>query len=111
MAPVGIAPNLSEQNLRKQVLVKQQVSSKTTLRYLCSRLTWNVAWIFWKAEVNFEFECKVFEASVQGALLAGLCACAAQQETFTEVEILPLELGQNRLGTSTLCNDEEELGQ
>ena len=67
--------------------------------------------ILGNAPVNFEFECKVFKANVQGALLADLCACAAQHEIFTENEILPLELDQNRLGTSTLCSDEEELGQ
>ena len=36
------------------------------------------------APVNFEFECKVFKANVQGALLAGLCACAAQHENFSQ---------------------------
>ena len=52
-------------------------SPKTMVRYHCSRLTWNMAWNawrmlgeFWKELVNFEFECKVFKATVQGALLA-----------------------------------------
>ena len=66
---------------------------------------------FGKAPVNFEFECKVFKATVQGALLTGFCACAAQHGSLTENEILPLESGEDRRETSTLCNDEEEVGQ
>ena len=61
---------------------------------------------FWKELVNFEFKCNVLKATVQGALLAGSCACAAQHGSLAENEILPLESGP-----SILCNGEEELGQ
>ena len=77
-------------------------SSRTNVRSLGSCQTWNMAiaaereirinaawnaWHmmgqFWKAKVNFKFQCNVFKATVHGALLSGLCAFAGQNGSFT----------------------------
>ena len=90
--------------------------SKTKVRYLGSRLTWNIAfsaendsrinaaWNAWhmvgqlrKATVNFKFKSNVFTATVQGALLSGLYAFAGQNGSITGSELNRLESGQNKL--------------
>ena len=95
-------------------------------RFLVSRLTWNVtfatqketritaawnAWHmkgqFWKAKVDFKFKCNVCKATIQGALLSGLCASAGQHESFTENELFPLEGSQIKLARRLL----EKLGR
>ena len=89
MAVLGIAQTLSVQNLCNKSgvpdwelkddgeILLQQVDLEHGTRGAC--------WVsFWKAPVNFEFECKVFKATVQGALLAGFCVCAAQHGSLTE---------------------------
>ena len=105
---MGIAQNLKR---KENVIVArgegrtsaQMGLAKTNVRYLGSRLTWNMAfapekdsrmdaaWNAWhmvghfrKATVNFKFKCNVFKATVQGALLSGLCAFAGQNGSFTE---------------------------
>ena len=91
-------------------------SSKTTLRYLNTRLTWNMtfakeretriaaawnAWRmlcdFWKAQVFTKYKFNVFEAMVLGAIFSFLCAFAAHNGGFTENAIFPWEACQNRL--------------
>ena len=52
---------------------------------------------FWKAKVDFKFKCNVFKASIQGALLSGLCAFARPDGSFTENELFPLKKCQNKL--------------
>ena len=90
-------------------------SSKTTARYLGSRLTWKMsfakemetriaaasnAWRMLgeleKSSVNFKFECNVFKSTDQGALHSGLCAFAGQNGSFTRNTLFPVEAGQNR---------------
>ena len=89
--------------------------SKTKVRYLCSRLNWNMSfrkgahesrqpgtrgtcWVSsGKAKVDFKFKCNVFKATTQGALLSRLCACAGQSGSFAVNELFPLERCQNKL--------------
>ena len=58
---------------------------------------------FWKARVNFRLKCNVFKATVQGALLSGLCAFAGQSGSFTENELHQLEECQNKLARRLLA--------
>ena len=53
---------------------------------------WNASHMigqFGEARVNFKFKCNVFKATVQVALLTGLCAFAGQNGSFT---IVPIEM-------------------
>ena len=58
------------------------------------------------AKVDFKVKCNVFKATIQGALLSGLCACAGQSGSFAENELFPA-------GTMPEypCTDEEQLGR
>ena len=81
--------------------------SKTKVRYLGSRLTWNTAFAGWnashmigqfgEARVNFKFKCNVSKATVQVALLTGLFAFAGQNGSFTEGDLNQLEACQKKL--------------
>ena len=90
--------------------------SKTKVRFLDGQLTWNLsfateretriaaAWDAWhmlgqfsKKQVDFKFKCNVFKATIQGALLSGLCAFEGQNGSFTSKELFPLEACQNKL--------------
>ena len=54
--------------------------------------------LVWKAQVDSQYKCNVFKATVQGALLSGLCAFARNfYGSCTEDELFPLEACHNRL--------------
>ena len=55
--------------------------------------------LVWKAQVDSKYKCNVFKATVQGALLSGLCAFARHffYGSCTEDELFPLEACHNRL--------------
>ena len=63
---------------------------------------------FGKARVNPKFKCNVFKATMQVALLTGLCAFAGQNESFTEGDLNQLEACQKRLCEAPRCDDEEK---
>ena len=96
--------------------------SKTKVRYLGNRLTWNMAFAaekenrtratwnawhmmgqFWKATVHFEFKCNVFKATVQGALLSGLGAFAGRNGSFKESELHQLKTCEDKLARRLLA--------
>ena len=52
---------------------------------------------FWKAQVDVKHKCNIFKATVQGALLSGLCPFAGQNGRFTENELLSLGACQRKL--------------
>ena len=56
-----------------------------------------------EAKVDFKFNCNVFFATTQGALLSGLCACAGLSGSFSENELFPLERCQNKLARRLLA--------
>ena len=95
---------------------------KTKVRYLGCLLNWDMssateretriaavwnAWHmlgqFWKPQVDFKFKCNVFKATMQGALLSGLCTCAGENGSFAEIELFPLERCQNQLARRLLA--------
>ena len=51
----------------------------------------------WRAKVNFKFKCNVFMATVQVALLTGLCTFAGQNGSITGGELNQLEASQKKL--------------
>ena len=92
-------------------------SSKFTVRYLGRRLTWNMSFaketetriapalecvanvgrFLVCASQRQLKKCNVFKATVQGAILSGLCAFAGQNGSFTKNGLFPLKACQNRL--------------
>ena len=58
---------------------------------------WHMMGQLWKAKGNFKFKCNVFMATVQVALLTGLCTFAGQNGSITACE-------------APRCDDEDKLG-
>ena len=58
---------------------------------------------FYKAKVDFKFKGNVFQATMQGALLSGMCVLAGQHGSFTENEVFPLESRLNELARRLLA--------
>ena len=96
--------------------------SKITVRYLGSRLTWNMSFAKERetrtapalecvANVGRFLECAsqrqlkkcMFNATVQGAILSGLFAFAGPNGSFTENGLFPLKVCRNRLAHRLLA--------
>ena len=129
-------PEELEQHLCKQVLVKRHVrdpllgSSKFTVRYLGSRLTWNmsfaketetrIAAALCVANVGRFLDCasqrqlkkvQCVQSNCTGCDPLGFVRfCRPEWELYKEW-ILPVESVPEQIGASTLCNDKEDLGQ